>query len=188
MLTYIKPTAIQIIIQRWKVFDYQQGNTQPFLWPSLKITYVQIPFIKSLIISLIKSPVYVIIFMFCWASFMALYSTFEPLIMWSYHVFPKCPTFALPQLKCCGCIIKMEIRQFVLMILSLGLVIVWVIYRKASWAWILQDFLGMVFSINMLKTLRLPSLKTITILLCTLFLYDIFFVFITPYITKVSFI
>ena len=63
--------------------------------------------------------------------------------------------------------------------------IVWLIFRKAHWAWILQDFLGVLFSLNMLKTLRLPSLKVITVLLCTLFIYDIFFVFITPLLTKV---
>lgn len=44
----------------------------------------------------------------------------------------------------------------------------------------IQDFLGVMFSINMLKVLRLPSLKICTILLCALFFYDIFFVFITP--------
>ena len=44
----------------------------------------------------------------------------------------------------------------------------------------LQDFLGIMFSINMLKVLRLPSLRICTILLSALFFYDIFFVFITP--------
>ena len=37
-----------------------------------------------------------------------------------------------------------------------------------------------MFSINMLKVLRLPSLRICTILLSALFFYDIFFVFITP--------
>lgn len=41
-------------------------------------------------------------------------------------------------------------------------------------------------SINVLKLIRLPSLKICTILLCGLVIYDIFFVFITPYITSVS--
>ena len=36
----------------------------------------------------------------------------------------------------------------------------------------------------MLKVLRLPSLKICTLLLSALFIYDIFFVFITPLITK----
>ena len=43
-----------------------------------------------------------------------------------------------------------------------------------------QDILGIMFSINMLKVLRLPSLRICTILLSALFFYDIFFVFITP--------
>ena len=51
---------------------------------------------------------------------------------------------------------------------------------------ILQDFLGIIFCTHMLKVLRLPSFKICTFLLGILFFYDIFFVFITPLITKVS--
>ena len=124
--------------------------------------------------------------MFCLASFTAIYSCFEPLVMMSYTVFPKCPIYNMPKIKCCGGNFRMELRQFILACFSLSVTIVWAIFRKASWAWILQDILGIFFSINMLKTLRLPSLKIITVLLCTLFVYDIFFVFITPLFTKVS--
>ena len=131
--------------------------------------------------------VYVIITMFCLASFTALYSCFDPLVMLSYTVFPKCPIYNMPKIKCCGGKFRMELRQFILACFSLSVTIVWAIFRKASWAWILQDILGIFFSINMLKTLRLPSLKIITVLLCTLFVYDIFFVFVTPLFTKVSF-
>merc|ERR1719367_1892193 len=102
----------------------------------------------------------------------------------SYTVFPKCPIYNMPKIKCCGGNFRMELRQFLLACFSLSVTIVWAIFRKASWAWILQDILGIFFSINMLKTLRLPSLKIITVLLCTLFVYDIFFVFITPLLTK----
>ena len=128
---------------------------------------------------------YVIIGMFCFASFLAVYACLEPLVMMSYRACPWCPTVQLPKLKICGGTIVLELRQFLLMIMALSVTIVWAVYRKASWAWILQDILGVVFSINMLKTLRLPSLKVITVLLCTLFVYDIFFVFITPLLTKV---
>ena len=130
-------------------------------------------------------PVYVILTMFCLASFTAIYSCFEPLVMMSYTVFPKCPIYNMPKIKCCGGNFRMELRQFLLACFSLSVTIVWAIFRKASWAWILQDILGIFFSINMLKTLRLPSLKIITVLLCTLFVYDIFFVFVTPLFTKV---
>lgn len=78
----------------------------------------------------------------------------------------------------------MELRQALLLVASVSISTVWLVFRKAGWAWILQDILGILFSINMLKVLRLPSLKICTILLSTLFIYDIFFVFITPLITK----
>ena len=122
--------------------------------------------------------------MFCIASFIAIYSCLEPLVLYSYEVFPKC-IVQFPTCKLCCFVINMELRQFVLMSFSLAITIVWLVFRKESWAWALQDLLGIVFSLNMLKTLRLPSLKVITVLLSTLFVYDIFFVFITPYITKV---
>ncbi|XP_076356803.1 signal peptide peptidase-like 2B isoform X1 [Tachypleus tridentatus] len=35
----------------------------------------------------------------------------------------------------------------------------------------------------MLKSVRLPNLKICTLLLILLFLYDIFFVFVTPFLT-----
>ncbi|KAL3196773.1 hypothetical protein MRX96_015386 [Rhipicephalus microplus] len=45
------------------------------------------------------------------------------------------------------------------------------------------DLLGVAFSINMLKTLRLPNLMICSVLLVLLFFYDIFFVFVTPFLT-----
>lgn len=81
------------------------------------------------------------------------------------------------------------------------------------WAWILQDALGIAFCLYMLKTIRLPTFKVrgsvrrltaacsgaryfltnrclsppqgCTLLLLVLFVYDVFFVFVTPYLTKV---
>ncbi|XP_048960045.1 signal peptide peptidase-like 2A isoform X3 [Canis lupus dingo] len=52
------------------------------------------------------------------------------------------------------------------------------------WAWILQDILGIAFCLNLIKTLKLPNFKSCVILLGLLLLYDVFFVFITPFITK----
>ncbi|KAL1417942.1 hypothetical protein MTO96_006009 [Rhipicephalus appendiculatus] len=46
-----------------------------------------------------------------------------------------------------------------------------------------RDLLGVAFSINMLKTLRLPNLMICSVLLVLLFFYDIFFVFVTPFLT-----
>jgi len=127
--------------------------------------------------------VYMIIGMFCFASFIAVYSCLEPIVMYSYEVCPRF-IFQFPSCNLYCCVINLELRQFLIMSFSLAITAVWLFFRKAHWAWILQDFLGVLFSLNMLKTLRLPSLKVITVLLCTLFIYDIFFVFITPLLTK----
>ena len=72
-------------------------------------------------------------------------------------------------------------------VFSIAIVMLGVIrhYHLKQMIYCLNLFSGILFSINMLKVLRLPSLKICTILLSTLFVYDIFFVFITPLITKV---
>lgn len=82
----------------------------------------------------------------------------------------------------------------------------------SRWAWVLQDALGITFCLYMLKTIRLPTFKVrlgpplcpphvpptdpssshlllpqaCTLLLLVLFIYDVFFVFITPFLTKVG--
>lgn len=72
----------------------------------------------------------------------------------------------------------------VLLTCCTSLTIAWFVLRKESYAWIMQDVLGIAFTVNMLNVIRLPSFKICTFLLVLLFFYDIFFVFITPLITK----
>nr|XP_037289830.1 signal peptide peptidase-like 2B [Rhipicephalus microplus] len=45
-----------------------------------------------------------------------------------------------------------------------------------------QDLLGVAFCINMLKSIHLPNLKLLSLLLMLLLVYDVFFVFITPFL------
>jgi signal peptide peptidase-like protein 2B len=68
------------------------------------------------------------------------------------------------------------------MIISLTLIITWYIYRQAEWAWVLQDLLGAAICITVTSVYRLGNMRVITLILLGFFLYDIFFVFITPYI------
>lgn len=72
----------------------------------------------------------------------------------------------------------------VLIALCYGVAIFWAIERHASYAWIIQDIMGACFCVAFMSILRMPNLKILTILLCLLFCYDIFFVFITPLFTK----
>jgi len=126
--------------------------------------------------------VYVIMVMFCIASSLAMYSCFEPLVMATYNL--PIPVLRLPKANLFFCRLDLELRQLLLLLVSLGTSVVWFVFRKTDWSWMLQDFLGILFSINMLKVLRLPSLKICTCLLSALFFYDIFFVFITPLFMK----
>ncbi|XP_071942100.1 signal peptide peptidase-like 2B [Antedon mediterranea] len=72
----------------------------------------------------------------------------------------------------------------VLVIFCIVFVAVWFYYRHADFAWILLDIMGIAFCISILKTIRINSFKTCFLLLSLLFFYDIFMVFITPYLTK----
>uniref|UniRef100_A0A8D3DBG6 Signal peptide peptidase-like 2B n=1 Tax=Scophthalmus maximus TaxID=52904 RepID=A0A8D3DBG6_SCOMX len=78
-----------------------------------------------------------------------------------------------------------QIRMLLLSAFCIGVSITWVVFRNEDqWAWVLQDALGIAFCLYMLKTVRLPTFKACTLLLSVLFVYDVFFVFITPLLTK----
>ena len=65
----------------------------------------------------------------------------------------------------------------------LGLGVLWAVERDAAYAWVLQDVLGIAFMAQCLGSIELRSLKTATIALVLFLLYDVFFVFVTPYIS-----
>ncbi|GAB4834171.1 Signal peptide peptidase-like 3 [Ancistrocladus abbreviatus] len=62
----------------------------------------------------------------------------------------------------------------------------WAVTRRASYSWVGQDVLGICFMISVLQIVRLPNIKVATVLLCCAFVYDIFWVFLSPYIFKQS--
>ncbi|KAF8940159.1 signal peptide peptidase-domain-containing protein [Dissophora ornata] len=64
------------------------------------------------------------------------------------------------------------------------LVLSWFWYRNSSHSWIFQDILGGFTITLMLRVLKAPSMSSPTLLLLTAFVYDVFFVFVTPYLTK----
>nr|XP_060640697.1 signal peptide peptidase-like 2B [Anolis sagrei ordinatus] len=124
--------------------------------------------------------VYVIIGIFCLAASIGLYSCLSPFV----RRFPigKCrvPDNNLPYFHK-----RPQIRMLLLAASCIAVSLVWAVFRNEDqWAWILQDALGIAFCLYMLKTIRLPTFKGCTLLLLVLFVYDVFFVFITPYLTK----
>ncbi|XP_061409380.1 signal peptide peptidase-like 2B isoform X1 [Lethenteron reissneri] len=122
--------------------------------------------------------VYVIIAVFCLASSLGLYSCLAPLVSRS-----PCGSYRVPRALTPCMQEPPPVRLAVLALFCVATAVVWVVFRnKDSWAWVLQDMLGIAFCTYMLRVLRMPSFKACTLLLVMLFVYDIFFVFITPYI------
>uniref|UniRef100_U3F777 Signal peptide peptidase-like 2A-like protein n=1 Tax=Micrurus fulvius TaxID=8637 RepID=U3F777_MICFL len=122
-----------------------------------------------------KWLVYVVIAVFCIASVSSMYCCLSALlknIPYGQCRFP-CWNRAL------------EVRLVFLFLFCVALSVTWAVFRNnESWAWILQNILGISFCLNFIRTLKMPNFKSCVILLGLLLLYDVFFVFITPYITK----
>ncbi|TKS79596.1 Signal peptide peptidase-like 2B [Collichthys lucidus] len=121
-----------------------------------------------------------VIAIFCVASSVGLHSCLWPFVR--RLPFCKCrvPENNLPYLHK-----RPQIRMLLLSAFCIGVSITWMVFRNEDqWAWVLQDALGIAFCLYMLKTVRLPTFKACTLLLSVLFVYDVFFVFITPYLTN----
>ncbi|CAN9503464.1 unnamed protein product [Ophioblennius macclurei] len=117
---------------------------------------------------------------FCMASSVGLYGCLWPFVR--RLPFCKCriPENNLPYLHK-----RPQVRVLLLAALSISVSVVWTVFRNEDrWAWVLQDILGIAFTLNMLKKVRLPTFKACTLLLTVLFVYDVFFVFITPFFTR----
>ncbi|XP_036702297.1 signal peptide peptidase-like 2B isoform X2 [Balaenoptera musculus] len=124
--------------------------------------------------------VYVIIGIFCLASSTGLYSCLSPLLQRLPFCRCRVPDNSLPYFHK-----RPQVRTLLLALLCLAVSVVWGVFRNEDqWAWILQDALGIAFCLYTLKTIRLPTFKACTLLLLVLFIYDVFFVFITPFLTK----
>ena len=77
-----------------------------------------------------------------------------------------------------------SVSKLNLITFSLGLIIGVIYFIKKNW--ILNNILGMAFSIFGIENLALGEFKVGLILLCLLFFYDIFWVFYTPVMVSVA--
>lgn len=77
-----------------------------------------------------------------------------------------------------------SIVQLTMFVISLIICVLWFIYRRTPYAFILLDFINVTLCLHILKSLRLPSVKWITALMLCMFIYDAVMVFVTPFITR----
>ncbi|GJW64949.1 signal peptide peptidase-like protein 3 [Tanacetum coccineum] len=74
----------------------------------------------------------------------------------------------------------MTVMSLLVFLFCAAFAIFWVWTRKESYSWVGQDILGICLIIAVLQLARLPNIKVATVLLSCAFLYDIFWVFISP--------
>ncbi|XP_053351634.1 signal peptide peptidase-like 2 [Clarias gariepinus] len=124
--------------------------------------------------------VYFFIVVFCLVSPVGLYKCLWTIVSRIPVGTCRVPENNMPYLK-----MRLELRMVLLAVLCASVSIIWGVFRNDNrWAWVLQDILGMAFCAYTLKIFRMHSLKACTLLLGGLLLYDVFFVFITPYFTE----
>ncbi|XP_060896410.1 signal peptide peptidase-like 2A isoform X1 [Labrus mixtus] len=157
--------------------DNKSDSGELFLYSPLKVVFFVALMCGMLVLMYFfySVLVYIIIAIFCLASASALYSCLD----------------AVMDLIGCGTVsfsvrnYTFSVRSIILAAVCISIAVVWGVYRNEDrWIWILQDLLGIAFCLNFMKTISLSNFKICVILLSLLLVYDVFFVFITPFFTK----
>lgn len=164
------------------------NNEQPFANISLYSVILLVIFMITALLLLYffyKYLVYFILALFLITSMTSMFICLEAFIGWlPLPASIMKATFSIPSSSWWR-EQHLKLIDMIIAVISIIVPAYWFAVRhQFDGAWIIQDFLGFFFCVNMLRTLRLPSLRICTYLLSILFLYDIFFVFITPLLTS----
>ncbi|VFQ92308.1 unnamed protein product [Cuscuta campestris] len=119
--------------------------------------------------------VWVLIVLFCIGGVEGMHNCIVSLIS------SKCKTCARKSVNL-PCLGETTILSLVVFVLCMAFAIFWAANRKESYSWIGQDILGIGLMITVLQLAQLPNIKVATVLLCSAFMYDIFWVFLSPFI------
>ncbi|WMV48557.1 hypothetical protein MTR67_041942 [Solanum verrucosum] len=117
--------------------------------------------------------VWLLILLFCIGGIEGLHNCIVTLILSKFRGCGK-KTLNLPLVG------EVAILSLVVLTLCVGFAIFWAINRKESYSWVGQDILGIALMITVLQLAQLPNIKAATVLLCCAFVYDIFWVFLSP--------
>uniref|UniRef100_A0A8C3X9F2 Signal peptide peptidase-like 2C n=1 Tax=Catagonus wagneri TaxID=51154 RepID=A0A8C3X9F2_9CETA len=121
--------------------------------------------------------VYVMIAIFALGAGTGLYGCLAPLV---HHLPLQQYQWLLPGRRAC-----LRLPLLLLAGLCLAVTVLWVAYRNEDrWAWLLQDMLGVAYCLFVLRRMRLPTLKSCASFLLALLAFDVFFVFVTPLLTR----
>jgi len=83
----------------------------------------------------------------------------------------------IPLLGSLNCLTLVELP------LGVGTVILWLLVRKTwDYAWVLNDVIAFSICVLMIASIRIPNLKVASVLLVAVLFYDVFWVYVSPYI------
>lgn len=123
--------------------------------------------------------IWVLIILFCLGAVEGMHSCIVSLVL------SKCKSIGNKTLNV-PLVGEVSVFSLAVLVFCLGFAIFWAATRKESYSWIGQDILGICLMITVLQLTQLPNIKVATVLLCCAFLYDIFWVFLSPYIFHTS--
>ncbi|KAK7272815.1 hypothetical protein RIF29_13855 [Crotalaria pallida] len=79
-----------------------------------------------------------------------------------------------------------SVYSLVVLLFCVAFAIFWAATRQESYSWVGQDTLGICLMIMVLQLAQLPNIKVATVFLSCAFVYDIFWVFLSPVIFNES--
>mmetsp|Transcript_27243 Transcript_27243/g.73614 ORF Transcript_27243/g.73614 Transcript_27243/m.73614 type:complete len:548 (-) Transcript_27243:211-1854(-) len=120
---------------------------------------------------------YILLVLFCLASVNAMALVLEALLLHS-HLLPQKATSHTIHVPFLG---PGPTVYLACLPAAATMTLLWVSHRDSEYAWVLQDLQGVALMLLILRTLKLASIKVACVLLPLCFLYDIFWVFLSPY-------
>jgi len=130
-----------------------------------------------------QSVMYILIALFCIGGAQGLHSV---LYVMAKPIIPQHAKEYMMEDLDCRCLRGISRLSFVCAFPAIGFAVWFGVERNASYSWVLQDILSVTLLLLIQRTIRLPNIKVSGILLTLAFLYDIFWVFISPLIFKSS--
>ncbi|KAG0417336.1 hypothetical protein HPB47_005696 [Ixodes persulcatus] len=121
--------------------------------------------------------------MYVMLTFIMIGSVVSLVVIFDAISFPMaCISVRLPNLLFPCFVPSMELRHHLVLLAALGIPTLWLVYKSHQHAWILQNFIGVSFALNIVRCAHLPNFRVITMSSILLFFYDIFMVFVTGYL------
>ncbi len=93
-------------------------------------------------------------------------------------LFPRLPEQRTWQIRGRACGVGASIDAVVCGVIAVGCAVGWLLTKY----WVLVDFLAVAMAVQAIATLRVPSLKVAALLLIVFFIYDVFWVFLSPFL------